>query len=134
MQLPEKQAVREFENLLPLVNVVFLLLIFFMVAGAFNSPDPFSIDPTIAENDNIADSKTLTILMSDQGEFAVENQIVAVNELILIIQQNLQNQSLQRVQLKPDANADAVIVVELLERLGETELEAIHILTSAPTS
>ncbi len=134
MQLPGKQAVREFENLLPLVNVVFLLLIFFMVAGAFNSPDPFVIDPTITENDNIADSKTLTILMSDQGEFAVDNEIVTMNELILIIQQNLQNQSLKRVQLKPDANADAVIVVELLERLGQTELETINILTTAPTS
>ncbi len=130
MQLPEKPAQREYENLLPLVNVVFLLLIFFMVAGAFSSPDPFTITPTIAENGSAADAKILTILMSSQGELAVNKEIMSTETLIALIQENIHNQSLKKVQLKPDADADALHVVELLERLSETELEAIHLLTN----
>ena len=132
MRLPEKPIQREYENLLPLVNVVFLLLIFFLVAGAFSSPDPFTITPTIAENDSAADVKILTILMSNQGELAINKEIVNIDTLIAMIQENLRNQSLKKVQLKPDADADALHVVELLERLSETELEAIHLLTNKP--
>jgi len=132
VKLPEKQPQREYENLLPLVNVVFLLLIFFMVAGAFSSPDPFAITPTLAENESDADAKILTILMSNQGELAVNKEIMSTETLIALIQENLHSQSLKKVQLKPDADADALHVVELLERLSETELEAIHLLTNKP--
>ena len=51
MHIQEQQSKRELENLLPLVNVVFLLLIFFMVAGAFSSPELFTIKPTVAKNE-----------------------------------------------------------------------------------
>ena len=132
MQLPEKYVKREFENLLPLVNVVFLLLIFFMVAGAFSTPDPFSIDPTIAKNDANADTKILTIIMSEQGELAVDNQIMTIEDVISMIQEYTQAQTLEKVQLKPDANADALHVVTLFEQLSHTDLHAIHVLTSAP--
>ena len=132
MQLPEKHVKHDFENLLPLVNVVFLLLIFFMVAGAFSTPDPFTIQPTIAKNDSNADTKVLTIIMSDQGELAVDNQIMSIEKVITLIQEHIHTQSLEKVQLKPDANADALHVVELFEQLSRTELRAIHVLTSAP--
>ena len=134
MHLPEKQTKREYENLLPLVNVVFLLLIFFMVAGAFNSADPFSIEPTIAETESTADTKTLTIIMSAEGQLAVGDQLVSMDAALLLIQESIQNESLKKVQLKSDANADALHVVELLERLSETDLEVVHILTTVPLS
>ena len=134
MRLPEKHAPKEFENLLPLVNVVFLLLIFFMVAGAFSTPNPFKFEPTIAENETVTEATTLTLVMSGEGELALDNEIITSEQAILIIQQKLQENSLQKVQLKPDAHANALDVLSLLERLAVTELDAIHILTSAPSS
>lgn len=131
MQLPDSHTKREYENLLPLVNVVFLLLIFFMVAGAFSSPDPFNITPTIAQNDSNSDAEVLTVIMSEQGELAIDGKIISIQDLALLIQESLQSQTLKALQLKPDANADALNVVELLEYLSNTELEAVHILTNS---
>lgn len=131
MQLPDNHTKKEYENLLPLVNVVFLLLIFFMVAGAFSSPDPFNINPAIAENDSNSDADILTVIMSDQGELAVDGEIISIQELNSVIQESIQSHALKTVQLKPDANADAINVVELLEYLSSTELEAVHILTNS---
>ncbi len=40
MRLKHEKKEYHFETLLPLVNIVFLLLIFFLLAGAFNRQNP----------------------------------------------------------------------------------------------
>ncbi len=132
MHIPEQPPKRELENLLPLVNVVFLLLIFFMVAGAFSSPELFTITPTIAENDSVVDRQLLTIVMNEQGELGVGEQLVPRQSLHIVVNDHLSLNPSNRVQLKPDANVEASLVVELLELLSETDLNAVHIVTSAP--
>ena len=132
MHIPEQPPKRELENLLPLVNVVFLLLIFFMVAGAFSSPELFTITPTVAENDSVVDQKLLKIVMNEQGELGVGEKVIPYHSLHTIVNDHLSLSSSNKVQLKPDANVEASLVVELLEYLSKTDLNAVHIVTSAP--
>ncbi len=131
MYIQEQTDKKEFENLLPLVNVVFLLLIFFMVAGAFSSPELFSINPTIAKNETQAKQKVLTILVNKQGALAINQQEISLQALKVIINNYLADNPKQKIQLKSDAETEAIRIVEILESLGETELEAVHIMTSA---
>ena len=42
MDLAEPEEKKVFENILPLVNIVFLLLIFFMIAGTLIKPEALS--------------------------------------------------------------------------------------------
>ncbi len=131
MHIPEQSPKRELENLLPLVNVVFLLLIFFMVAGAFSSPELFSITPTVAHNESLADQQVLTVVVNQQGELAINQDRVSDELLPTIINDYLTNNPNNKVQLKPDAGVEALRIVELLERLSESNLKAINIMTSA---
>jgi biopolymer transport protein ExbD len=131
MHIADQKTKQELENLLPLVNVVFLLLIFFMVAGAFSSPELFTIKPIIAENKLLADQKVLTILVNQQGELAINQDIVTVESLPAIVNAYLESNPNSKIQLKPDADAEALRIVELLETLANSNLDAIHIMTSA---
>jgi biopolymer transport protein ExbD len=36
------------ENLLPMINVIFLLLIFFLISARMTTPEPFAVSPPIA--------------------------------------------------------------------------------------
>ena len=54
MQITEATKKNSYENILPLVNVVFLLLIFFMLAGSFGKPDLFKVQAPYANNDRLA--------------------------------------------------------------------------------
>jgi biopolymer transport protein ExbD len=131
MQISDTQEKRELENLLPLVNVVFLLLIFFMVAGAFSSPELFTINPAVASNESRADQQSLTIVVNQQGELAINQNRVKAEELTDLINRYLEGNPNSKVQLKPDAEAEALRIVELLEILANSNLQAIHIMTSA---
>ena len=131
MQISEPPVKRELENLLPLVNVVFLLLIFFMVAGAFSSPELFTITPIQAENNSQADNQILTIIINEKGELAINEQQIPEDSLQNIINDYLLKNPNYQIQIKPDANVEALRIVELLERLSATNLEVVHIMTSA---
>ncbi len=49
MDFSDPPRARPAENLLPMINVVFLLLIFFLLAARLTPPEPFSISPPEAQ-------------------------------------------------------------------------------------
>ncbi len=134
MQLKPQPKTQPRENILPLINVVFLLLIFFMLAGAFTDPELFKINIPTATNDNNADKKTLMLLMNSDGELAFNNSQVSQEELRAIIINKVANSSLFQIQLKADADVDAIRLVELMEMLSDTGLKSLHLLTVSPES
>lgn len=134
MKIRQVSTTNYSENILPLVNVVFLLLIFFMLAGAFSKPDLFDVVVPSAENDNAADRKVLTILMNENGEIALDQSILSEEELIKTISNEIESGSLVQLQLKADANMNATRLIDVMELLSGTELSSIHLLTVAPGS
>ena len=134
MQLKEQPISSKHENILPLVNVVFLLLIFFMLAGAFSKPDAFKVIIPTAENDNAADRKELTVLMKSEGELALDNSIINGDELKKIVIDEVEKGSLVQLQLKADANVNATRLIDVMEILSDTGLNSLHLLTVSPDS
>ena len=132
MQLKQQPSQLPGENILPLVNVVFLLLIFFMLAGAFSRPDMFKIEAPVAENDNAADRKIVTVLVNAEGEMAYNDLILGMEELKQLVITEVKDNSLVTLQLKADANMHAVGLVDIMEALKDTGLESIHLLTVSP--
>ena len=69
-------------NLTPLIDVVFLLLIFFMVSTTFTKESQLSIDlPEASGNPTSVSEKTLEISITRSGEFAI-NEVALVNNKI----------------------------------------------------
>ena len=132
MQLKQQNISTSDENILPLVNVVFLLLIFFMLAGAFSRPDLFKIELPVAENDNFADRQTLTIIMNDDGELAYNDLIIDLQKLEEFVANEIEINSIEILQLKADANMNAVKLLDVIEILKNTDLDTIHLITLSP--
>lgn len=61
---PRKPAA---ENLLPMINVVFLLLIFFLISAQLTPPEPFPVTPPEAETEAEAEGD-FTLHLDAQGE------------------------------------------------------------------
>lgn len=60
------------ENIVPMINVVFLLLIFFLMTAQIAPPEPFEV--TVPESsDGGATEGTLTLYISATGEIAFED-------------------------------------------------------------
>ena len=130
MEIVEPEKKREFETVLPLVNIVFLLLIFFMLAGAFTKPDIFDVKVPEASVDKEADLNEITILMNANSELAIETTPYSEDELIELLNNKLSEKELT-VQLKADEKVKSQDLIAIMESLGKTDLKSIRLLTVA---
>ncbi len=116
-------------NLTPLIDVVFLLLIFFMVTTTFDRDAKIKINLPTTSNAVAAAAKndTLEILIDDQGKYFVDGREILNNKpetlfraMSQILDQRGKNPPLI---ISADANANyqsVVTVMDIAGRLGLT--------------
>lgn len=117
----------ETENTLPLINVVFLLLIFFMVAGRLSESDPFVVTPPFSSSETPPGERDLVLHVDAGGQIALEGRPVAVEALAGEVERLLPEGG--TVRLKADGAAEAGIVVAAMEALRDAGVERLHLLT-----
>ena len=110
----------ESENILPLINVVFLLLIFFLLAGTFATPDLFYVEPPVSQIDNPDSVSDMTILIDTDGVIGFENEHVSVEELALRVKSVLEKQPHQPFRIKAAAHTRSGQVITVMEILRES--------------
>ncbi len=117
------------ERVLPLINVVFLLLIFFMVAGRLAPSDPFPIEPPPTANGEAAEVRDMLVLVAADGRLALDGEVLAEAALEAAVAGRLAEQAATEVRLKADGGAEAVRVVEVMELLRDAGVEGLRLLT-----
>jgi len=113
------------DPLLPLINIVFLLMIFFMLIGGFASPDVLPVRPpaAIAPDRDAADSETLSI--SADGEMLLGDRFIDDAELVSRVRDWVIEHPDQPLRVKADADRDAAEMIGLLSRLREAGVKKV---------
>ena len=118
------------EAMLPLINLVFLLMVFFMLVGGFAAPDALDLQPTQSQHLNEADADVQRLLVSRDAQLALGDAVFGIEQLASQIETWRLANPERRLQLKADARADAQFVVALLEQLRGLGLEQVELLTA----
>ncbi len=117
------------ERILPLINVVFLLLIFFMLAGRIAATDPFEITPPSSASEAPAGPRDILVVMSGDGRLALDGETLRREALQAAVAERLAVRDPVRVRLKADSQAEAAEVVAVMEILREAGVERLKLLT-----
>ena len=114
------------ERTLPLVNVVFLLLIFFMLSGQLAAVDPFQTVPPQSASEGQTPPRQFVVHLGADGRLAVDGEIM--NEIALgrVLAQHGGSPA---VRLKADGRVDAVRTVAVMEVLRSAGIEKVDLLT-----
>ena len=120
---------REEERILPLINVVFLLFIFFMLAGSLSASDPFEVTPPVSSSDAGVETQDILILIGPEGELAIDGISIGLDELQDVIAERVVAEEPPIVWLKGDAQSDALLAVSVLERLQAAGVAEVTLLT-----
>jgi biopolymer transport protein ExbD len=123
-------------NLTPLIDVVFLLLIFFMVSTTFTDETHLSLDLPEATGEPAADNKDrLDIVITAQGDYSVNAQAL-VNNKVETLKSALEKLSGGDVQLPltitADANTPHQAVVTAMDAAGQMGFVRLSITTREP--
>ncbi|MEM0912859.1 MAG: biopolymer transporter ExbD [Pseudomonadota bacterium] len=117
------------ESILPLINVVFLLLIFFMIAGTLADAELFDINPPISESNGEHNKDTLTILISKNMSFGLNNRAINKETLLFKVQQKMLEDKEYTVTLKVDNSLPANDVVAFTRELNQQGVQTLRLLT-----
>lgn len=130
-RLPRRRPTKrpDDERLLPLINIVFLLLVFFMVLGRIAPADPFKIEPTRSIAEGAAPETPVLIHIGRDGQLALEGEILPEAALIERLALARDTDTAKDIRVKADARAEAVRVAALLRALRAAGVERVRLLT-----
>ncbi len=120
------------QSVLPLINVVFLLLIFFMLAGQLAASDPFVIEPPKSQSAGQNAPEDMVIQISADGRFALDGVEMSKEETLETARRRLTAVSgapPPGLRLKADGKAKARDIVILMQELRQAGFRKLKLLT-----
>lgn len=129
IELPTEEAQTEL-SVVPLVNVVFLLLVYFMLIGQVASPEPLDVRlPESTRGGDETDRASVQILLTRDGQIAVDRVVVPASRLSERVAGILAERPGATFQVRADARMEAVGMIRLMERLRAAGVERLTLLT-----
>ncbi|GAA0837182.1 MULTISPECIES: ExbD/TolR family protein [Marinomonas] len=117
MKIADKFAAKnkaDDDSMVPLINVVFLMLVFFMVAGQIRKADPIPVIPPSSINDNKAATEpNVLIVVGENKQIYLDDKLVSLEAIKPALEsqfEQAQNKDKFWVQIK----ADGLIPVDVL--------------------
>jgi len=126
---PPTESHRSELSVVPLVNVVFLLLIFFMLVGRLATPEPLDVQPPRSTSGKENIGQSVKILLTRDGRIAMDQDVVSHARLRERAARILDRRPNATFQLKADGRVDAVAMIRLMEQLRAAGVERLSLLT-----
>ena len=121
-------------NLTPLIDVVFLLLIFFMVSTTFEKQSKLKIElPEASQQVTTGETQNITITINAKGTYYINDRELSNQDAKTLQQQLLDvagDDRDMKVLVKADAEASHKYVVTVLDVLGQMGFAGIAIATT----
>lgn len=118
MKLKRNRRGPQSETIIALIDVVFFLLVFFMLVGRMDASAPFEVLPAAAQTGSDMPAGGATVSVSATGVIAVDGATLSQNKALL----NLSDQLADNPQLliRVNAHRDAILQ-DLLPLIGKIE-------------
>ncbi len=117
------------ENLIPLINIVFLLLVFFMLAGTFVQAGRFEVIAPRSLSTAAVEERQLRVLLAADGRLAVGEREMSAPQLRHLISTRLSEQPDLQVQLQADRQLRAARLIEILQIFRAAGVAKLMLLT-----
>lgn len=133
-----RRQVREEEsiNLTPLIDVVFLLLIFFMVSTTFTKETHLAVDlPEASAEAVTVVKKGIDIVVRQNGDYAINGKNIInsqANTLYRALEIEAAGDNRQPLVITADAKASHQAVVRAMDVAGKLGFEQLRITTQEP--
>src|SRR5690554_861492 len=120
------------DNLVPLINIIFLLLMFFMIAGRIAVSDVVPVEALRSATQAPQTEADVILLVSVAGDVYVESEQVGRDALVTLLQERLaqsDDPDRFRIQVKVDAFLPVEELKAVLSRIRNAGVLKVSLLT-----
>lgn len=122
-------------NLTPLIDVVFLLLIFFMVSTTFDTTSQLKIRlPEASQNETVKDKAPLNLMIDAKGQFFLNARELSSqkSEALSFALQRVLDGSDRAIVIQSDAESPVQSLVTAMDVVSRLGLTQVSIATTRP--
>ncbi len=120
LKLSERRRPDPEDSLIPLINIVFLLLIFFMVAGQISAHDVETIEPPISSSETPLNRESWVVQINSKQMILLNGEVIELADLAVV-----GGNQLEKVIIKADQNTTAKTLHPVLQKLREQGVKNI---------
>ncbi|MBF0220189.1 MAG: biopolymer transporter ExbD [Gammaproteobacteria bacterium] len=129
MQFEGRRRSGQMPNLTPLIDLVFLLLIFFMLTSHFVQEQTIDIDlPTADSGKAIAEDEQLELVINAEGRFLLDEHFVEPENLEGLLREKLTSRQDRTLRIRGDLHAplgQAVTVLDIARKAGASGVDVV---------
>jgi len=120
MEFERKKYNHSHMDIAPLVDVVFLLLLFFMLTSHLMQEPAIKIKLPESKTAEAKDERVKTILITKDGEIYFMDKRVDLNKLQMAIKEGVKDIQIDFLRIKADRDADVGTLISVIDevRLG----------------
>ena len=120
-------------NLTPLIDIVFLLLVFFMLTAHFVQDQVVDVRlPEAASGQVLENEAALEVSIGADGGLRVAGQEVALEDLEAALRRDLHARTDKRVVLRGDQGTELGLTVKVMDAARLAGAESLDIVTEQP--
>jgi len=116
-------------DMTPLIDVVFLLLIFFMLTSHFVREENIKVDLPVAQSAEADDNDYVQVVLDAKGRILMRDHFVDASELDARLQEALAGQKDKVVRIRGDKTASLGATVGILDAARKAGAEGVDIVT-----
>ena len=133
MEFEGLQHNRKVPSLTPLIDIVFLLLVFFMLTAHFVKDEVLDISLPDAESaQKLKDEKLLEVLIKKGGVISINKEIIAKEKIDDYFQEKLPAMDNKQVILRGDTKTELGLVVSIMDAARKAGAKSLDIVTQQP--
>lgn len=130
MQFENRRSVRHIPNLTPLIDIVFLLLVFFMLTSHFVREQAIPIDlPGTDSGEEMVNDGPLELSLDKMGHVYAGEEMIPPHQLEPYLREALGKRQDKYIRLRGDRIATLGNAIELLDTARKAGAEGIEIVT-----
>lgn len=128
MQFRSKRKKNSIIDMTPLIDVIFQLLLFFMISTTFRDSPNFEVHlPEVSSDKLIQEDNSWTILITKDGNIVADNIAYTVETILPVMKDKVQTQKGVVLIIEADEEIAHGKVVQLMDLAEEAGIETLQI-------
>ncbi len=104
-------------DIAPLIDIVFLLLVFFMLTSTFLVPEAIELELPESASATVSEITPITVSLNANGELSLNGKSLQLDELRLSIQPLITDNSDAAITLKSDARTEVQQLLSVMDEI-----------------
>jgi biopolymer transport protein ExbD len=129
MHFEGRRKTSRMPNLTPLIDVVFLLLVFFMLTSHFMHEEAIPLSLPTAESGTPLTDDTLQVVLDSGGRILLGGEVIGPEALEGRLRQELQSRTNKKIRLRGDRVASLGSTVNVLDAARKGGANGVDIVT-----